>query len=712
MLVIPSPRVEAAYDLTPVLPSLADYDTQNLRWLAHHHPSLYRQLAALPWVEDGLSELERDTIDQLLYIGVSDIPSLRTTLGLPWVQDAISEVEYDAIDWLSNLGVRDIPNLAAVIAMPFLHTPDSTDVLALRSIHRLAHEDALTPLMGHPLFLDGITDDETTLVAAVGTLYRDTDEISRMLDPGYASIEAVTSTAGLQLSIIRSGSQSQPWTADALGDAADYAEQVMLLDLSVDHVILVLNDKAASSTAGGANYGFAIGYLPEYEQMQDTYEGRAFQQGLVHEVAHYYWKGNENWIDEGLANTIEYMHGADNGLSPGQLKTRREDCEAHDLEMLSEWDAPIGSPEYYCSYYLGERLFLELRESLDDAEFSEKLRELYQLSLTAQETDQTPGIATVRQVFIDQGGIVDKHWSGELNAPENRPFDEGIDRRSHDLIQWDQHPTYNGQEVSFRGTLLDDAVLSWETLSRAREGGYSNFPLSLADDHGHLGSILPPLESFTWTLDDPGDTVATVYQLDERAFTVKFQFPQALDSPSDYAVIVWGFRNETRNPSIGENIDVLGYARIRADENTAPQFPDTETGARSVAENTASGELVGDPVAATDADNDVLTYTLGGDDSASFGIDLTTGQLMTEAELDYETKSSYTVEVTVTDAAGESDTITVAINITDMGLDNAYDANENGVIDGDEVVKAVRDYFNGDITPGEVVEVVRLYFSQ
>ena len=262
MLVIPSPRVEAAYDLTPVLPSLADYDTQNLRWLAHHHPSLYRQLAALPWVEDGLSELERDAIDQLLYIGVSDIP-----------------------------------NLAAVIAMPFLHTPDSTDVLALRSIHRLAREDALTPLMDHPLFLDGITDDETTLVAAVGTLYRDTDEISRMLDPGYASIEAVTSTAGLQLSIIRSGSQSQPWTADALGDAADYAEQVMLLDLSVDHVILVLNDKAVGSTLAGTNYGFAISILPEYEQMQDTFEGRYFQRAIVHEVAHYYWRRNEGWID-------------------------------------------------------------------------------------------------------------------------------------------------------------------------------------------------------------------------------------------------------------------------------------------------------------------------------------------------------------------------------------------------------------------------------
>ena len=110
MLALPSPSAEAAQDLTPVLPSLTNYDTQNLRWLAHHHPSLYRQLAALPWVEDGLSELERDTIDQLLYIGVSDIPSLRATLGLAWVQDAISAVEYDTIDWLENLGYEDVPN--------------------------------------------------------------------------------------------------------------------------------------------------------------------------------------------------------------------------------------------------------------------------------------------------------------------------------------------------------------------------------------------------------------------------------------------------------------------------------------------------------------------------------------------------------------------------------------------------------------------------
>ena len=70
---------------------------------------------------------------------------------------------------------------------------------------------------------------------------------------------------------------------------------------------------------------------------------------------------------------------------------------------------------------------------------------------------------------------------------------------------------------------------------------------------------------------------------------------------------------------------------------TAPMF-DTETAERMVAENTAAGMPVGGPVAAMDADDDTLTYTLGGTDAASFAIGSDTGQLMTLAALDYETK--------------------------------------------------------------------------
>ena len=73
---------------------------------------------------------------------------------------------------------------------------------------------------------------------------------------------------------------------------------------------------------------------------------------------------------------------------------------------------------------------------------------------------------------------------------------------------------------------------------------------------------------------------------------------------------------------------------------TVPMF-DSETATREVAENTAAGMDIGDPVTATDADGDALDYTLGGTDAGSFYIDPETGQLKTLAALDYETKATY-----------------------------------------------------------------------
>ena len=86
-----------------------------------------------------------------------------------------------------------------------------------------------------------------------------------------------------------------------------------------------------------------------------------------------------------------------------------------------------------------------------------------------------------------------------------------------------------------------------------------------------------------------------------------------------------------------------------------------------VAENTAAGENIGAPVAATDAEDDTLTYALGGPDARSFDIDTATGQLMTKADLDYETKSIYMVTVTANDGeATASASIDVTITVTDV----------------------------------------------
>ena len=99
--------------------------------------------------------------------------------------------------------------------------------------------------------------------------------------------------------------------------------------------------------------------------------------------------------------------------------------------------------------------------------------------------------------------------------------------------------------------------------------------------------------------------------------------------------------------------------------NRAPMFSEGSTTSRAVSENTVAGAIIGSTVAATDADNDTLTYTLSGTDASSFDIDRTSGQLKTKAALDYEIKTSYIVTITVSDGS-LTDSITVIIDVTDL----------------------------------------------
>ena len=104
--------------------------------------------------------------------------------------------------------------------------------------------------------------------------------------------------------------------------------------------------------------------------------------------------------------------------------------------------------------------------------------------------------------------------------------------------------------------------------------------------------------------------------------------------------------------------------------NTAPNFPTSETGQRMVDENTAPDMSVGNAVLAEDVDPEdtatQLTYSLGGVDAGTFGINQTTGQLTTKARLDFEMKASHTVIVTATDPSGASGTTTVTIMVGDV----------------------------------------------
>ena len=105
-----------------------------------------------------------------------------------------------------------------------------------------------------------------------------------------------------------------------------------------------------------------------------------------------------------------------------------------------------------------------------------------------------------------------------------------------------------------------------------------------------------------------------------------------------------------------------------APPNNPPVFQDDEgnvitSTSREIADDAAQGAKIGEPVAATDPEEDTLTYTLDGEDAASFAIDASTGQLTTAAVLDYESQAGYTVTVIATDPSGATAEIRVTITV-------------------------------------------------
>ena len=149
----------------------------------------------------------------------------------------------------------------------------------------------------------------------------------------------------------------------------------------------------------------------------------------------------------------------------------------------------------------------------------------------------------------------------------------------------------------------------------------------------------------------------------------------------------------TDGQSSGKSATSAATGQIGA-SNAEPMFS-TDTTTRSVPENSASGIDIGAAVTATDSDSSpTLFYSLTGSDAGSFTIDSASGQLLTSAALNYETKSSYTVTVNVRDskdAAGDAntvtdDSITVTINLTNA--DEPGTASISGTLSGGETLTA------------------------
>ncbi len=116
-------------------------------------------------------------------------------------------------------------------------------------------------------------------------------------------------------------------------------------------------------------------------------------------------------------------------------------------------------------------------------------------------------------------------------------------------------------------------------------------------------------------------------------------------------------------------------------QNTDPKFPESETGARSLSEDTTLDSAAGDAVEATDPDGNLLTYSLSAP-SDYFSLDSRTGGLQLTRLLDYEEQTSHTLTVNVSDGRdvhGDNDD---AIDDDIVVTVTVVDVNEGFTVDG------------------------------
>ena len=139
---------------------------------------------------------------------------------------------------------------------------------------------------------------------------------------------------------------------------------------------------------------------------------------------------------------------------------------------------------------------------------------------------------------------------------------------------------------------------------------------------------------------------------------------------------------------------------------------------RTVPENSEEGVIVGKPIMAWDPENDILAFSLRGDDAEPFTIDEKTGQILVgkNAVLDYEALDVHVVTLVVTDPGGEETTTELEIHLTDVKLPGKADIfdvanNHNERLEKEEVEAAAATYGLGLITKLEILFIVKYYYT-
>ena len=361
----------------------------------------------MPWVQDdSITTAETRAIDGIRGSAYYSPLLSERMLQKPWVQDDITRDEAEIIRRLYWLSARKDETTQqkmvdvgiSIIGMPFLDSVENRDTLALRSLAYIAARDAsdFRNLMAHPRIKDGITDEETKIVAVLGGR-------TYSYAPGSAEVLLTGTNVYIQERLIQLPHTGEtllavigvqdpdPRSMEWFEHAVRTIERFMGEPFPINYLALLYYDNESYNANNNFTHIFFMG--------EDYSISRASHPAVIaHEAAHWYWSGDSEgyqyrkWITEGSADFFKIISEHERVGRP--LKPIGRPCSFFD--SISELEKANPSREFIpgvdqplsCYYSLGNRFFLDLYLALGDETFRRAFRTLY---LRSQQDNFTDG---------------------------------------------------------------------------------------------------------------------------------------------------------------------------------------------------------------------------------------------------------------------------------------------------------------------------------
>jgi hypothetical protein len=369
-------------------------DLQNWPYL-QQDPLSATAIEALAWVADGVYESEAESVEELINLGAFYPYILFTALSYPWVADGVTGQERDVVESLHAIAQRDSGSAETIGSMPFLNSLEPADYAAMRSLRQLAffEPDTFRRMLAHPSLRPGITDEWAKIVAMASGVQRvNPGLINTLLDTNRISLEQRTlqlpESGETLLLILRTGPGAAR-SMDLLETAVRQAEQFMGEPFPTNYIGVLFGD-AVIGSAAGVNVGTHIAIRPKFDVDDGSQEADFSGHVIAHEVAHYYWNGNADWIDEGASDFLASI--VENVRTGKPVSVTNQPCAAaRNIRALESLNVNRDSNAFDCNYALGERLFVDLFLSMGNAAFRQGFRTLYLASEVADSAGDMRG---------------------------------------------------------------------------------------------------------------------------------------------------------------------------------------------------------------------------------------------------------------------------------------------------------------------------------